>query len=80
MCQESPVTCLAWPTMLIGTLFMLRPLEALLSGELDGTTDRQQPDNSVKKPIPCKVGNYIFPINYKYVGQSLVKRIVLPKG
>ena len=30
--------------MLVRTAFMLKPLEALLSGELDGTTDNRQTD------------------------------------
>ena len=44
----SHVTCLACPTfqaMLLKTVIMLKPLEALLPGELDGTLDDRQTDN-----------------------------------
>ena len=40
----SPITCFALPTfyaMLVKTVFMLKPLEALPPLELEGTTNRQ---------------------------------------
>ena len=44
LCHLSPATCLALPTfqgMLVRTDFMLKPVKALLPGELNGTTDTQ---------------------------------------